>query len=123
MIGGNFGFKDKQPRLNQSNLIYRYTCECCKAFYIGKTERQFAVRIHEHMGVSVRTGVPLKTRPHSDIYDHCQKCHTHVTPENFTVEDSHQSENGVLTLESLYQKTNKPFIGKQQQSTPLMSFD
>ena len=39
-IGGQFTFKDKQPLLNRSNLIYRYTCECCKAFYIGKTERQ-----------------------------------------------------------------------------------
>ena len=60
MIGNRFGFKDRQPKLNQSNLIYRYTWERCKAFYIGKTERQLGVRISEHMAVSVRTGKPMK---------------------------------------------------------------
>ena len=103
-IGSRFGFKDKQPKLNQSNLIYRYTCECCKAFYIGKTERQLGMRISEHMGVSVRTGNTLKVQPHSDISDHCKKCQTNVSPDNFTIENSHQSEKGLLILESLYQK-------------------
>ena len=122
-IGSRFGFKDKQPKLNQSNLIYRYTCECCKAFYIGKTERQLGMRISEHMGVSVRTGNALKVPPHSDISDHCKKCHTSVCPDNFSIEDSHLSNNGLLILESLYQQTKKPAIGIMQQSTPLMSFN
>ena len=122
-IGNRFGFKDRQPKLNQSCLIYRYTCERCKAFYIGKTERQLGVRIAEHMAVSARTGKSLQNRPHSDIYDHCQKCRTQVYPDNFTVENSHQSAQGLLILESLYQKIKKPSIGKTQQSTPLMSFD
>ena len=122
-IGALFGFKDRQPRLNQSNLIYKYTCECCKAFYIGKTERQLALRISEHSGVSARTGKPLKSTPRSDIYDHCFGCRTKVSPENFTILDTLHSGNGLLLLESLHQKTQKPFIGKMQQSIPLMSFD
>ena len=48
---------------------------------------------------------------------------SHVKPENFKILDTLPSENGLYILESLYQKTMKPFIGKQQQSTPLMSFD
>ena len=59
----------------------------------------------------------------SDIYDHCKQCKTHVKAENFTIIDTLQTENGLLLLESLHQKTKKPVIGKQQQSTPLMSFD
>ena len=110
-------------KINSPDWIYKYTCERCKAFYIGKTERQFALRIAEHMGVSPRTGNPVKTRQHSDIFDHCQKCHVHVSPDNFTIEDFLPTENGLLILESLHQKTKKPFIGKMQQSTPLMSFD
>ena len=70
-IGNCFGFKDRQPKLNQSSLIYRYTCERCKAFYIGKTEGQLGMHISEHMAVSVRNGKPLQNHPHSDIYDHC----------------------------------------------------
>ena len=122
-IGSRFGFKDRQPKLSRSNLIYRYTCECCKAFYIGKTERQLGMRISEHMGVSVRTGKALKAKPHSDIFDHCQKCKCHINPDNFTIEDSHQTDKGLLILESLYQKIKKPTIGIMQQSTPLMSFE
>ena len=122
-IGRSFAFKDKQPRMNQSNLIYRYTCERCKAFYIGKTEVHFGVRIGQHTGISARTGIAFEKRPPSDVYDHCYKCQVHVSPENFSVEDTLPSEKGLLILESLHQKTKKPFIGKQQQSTPLMSFD
>ena len=123
LIGSLFGFKDRQPLMSKSNIIYKYTCECCKAFYIGKTNRQLAVRISEHTGISARTGKTLKKLPNSDIYDHCKQCKTHVKPENFTIIDSLQTDNGLLLLESLHQKTKKPFIGKQQQSTPLMSFD
>ena len=122
-IGATFGFKDKQPLMNRSNLIYRYTCECCKAFYIGKTEVRLAQRVAEHRGISARTGKSFSIPPKSDIYKHCQECHTLPSPENFTIEDTLQSSNGLLILESLHQKTKKPFIGKQQQSTPLMSFD
>ena len=47
-IGGHFCFKDRQPQLCKSNLVYKYTCERCKMFYIGKTEQQLAARISEH---------------------------------------------------------------------------
>ena len=122
-IGNHFVFKDRQPLNCKSNLIYRYTCERCKSFYIGKTKKQFAVRIAEHRGISARTGKSFKSKTQSDVYDHCQKCETPVSPENFTIEDTLQTDNGLLLLESLHQKTKKPQIGKMQQSTPLMSFD
>ena len=67
MIGGTFGFKDRQPLMNRSNLIYRYTCECCKAFYIGKTEVHLAQRIAEHRGVPARTVKSLSRMPHSTV--------------------------------------------------------
>ena len=122
-IGGHFCFKDKQPQLCKSNLIYKYTCERCKAFYIGKTEQQFAARIQEHTGVSVRTGKKFKSKNRSDVFAHCQKCQVHVKPENFSIIDTLPSEHGLLILESLHQKIKKPQIGIHQQSTPIMSFD
>ena len=122
-IGGHFGFKDRQPQMCKSNLIYKYTCERCKAFYIGKTEQQLALRISEHRGISARTGKKFASTPKSDIYDHCQKCKVHVVPENFKIIDTLPSGKGLLILESLHQKTKKPYIGIQQQSKPLMSFD
>ena len=111
-IGGHFCFKDRQPQLCKSNLVYKYTCERCKAFYIGKTEQQLAVRISK-----------LQKTPKSDVYDHCQKCRVHVRPEIFSIIDTLQSPQGLLILESLHQKTKKPQIGCHQQSTPIMSYD
>ena len=122
-IGGHFCFKNKQPQHCKSNLIYKYTCERCKAFYIGKTEQQLAARISEHSGISARTGKKLQTKPRSDIYDHCQNCHVHVQPENFSIIDTLPTEKGLLILESLHQKIKKPQIGIHQKSTPIMSFD
>ena len=122
-IGNHFSFKDRQPLLCKSNLVYKYTCERCQAFYIGKTKQQLAARISEHSGISARTGKKLAKTPKSDIYDHCQKCNVHVNPENFTIIDTLQTDSGLLILESLHQKTKKPTIGVMAQSTPLMSFD
>ena len=122
-IGGHFSFKDRQPQLCRSNLIYKYTCERCKSFYIGKTEQQLAARISEHSGISARTGKTHRSKPKSDIYDHCQKCQVPVLPENFSIIDTLPSDKGLLILESLHQKTKKPQIGIHQKSTPIMSFD
>ena len=47
-IGNRFNFKDKVSKLCMSNIVYKYTCELCKEFYIGKTCRQFRNRIREH---------------------------------------------------------------------------
>ena len=122
-IGSNFSHKDKTPKETLSNLIYKYTCECCQAFYIGKTDLQFACRIANHMGVSARTGDKLGVKPASDIREHCLKCKVHVKVENFTILDRLYDRCGILILESLHQKNKKPTIGIQQQSTPLLSYD
>ena len=121
-IGSHFSWKDKIPIECMSNLVYKYTCESCKAFYIGKTESQFKCRISQHMGVSARTGNDVK-KAHSEIRDHCFKCEVHIKAENFTILDRLFDKNGILTLESLHQKIKKPTIGIHQQSTQLLCFD
>ena len=121
-FGSHFSWKDKIPIECMSNLVYKYTCESCKAFYIGKTESQFKCRISQHMGVSPRTGKDVK-KAHSEIRDHCFKCKVHIKAENFSILDRLFDKNGILTLESLHQKIKKPTIGVHQQSTPLLCFD
>ena len=76
----------------KSNLIYKYTCGRSRAFYIGKTEQQLALRISEHSGISARTGIKFETTPKSDVYKHCKNCHVHVLPENFQIIDTLPSE-------------------------------
>ena len=44
-LGSVFCYKDALP-VCSSCLIYKYTCDGCNAFYIGKTERNFLSLIH-----------------------------------------------------------------------------
>ena len=122
-VGSHFSYKDKIPEECVSNLIYKYTCDSCKAVYIGKTQLQFRCCIAQHMGVSPRTGEGVKTKAASDIRDHSLKCRTHIKTENFQILDRLHTKNGLLLLESLHQKTKKPTLGTQQQSTPLLCFE
>ena len=122
-IGSHFSFKDKIPKECMSNLIYKYTCECCKAFYIGKTESQFRCRISQHQGLSARTGKEVSAKVASEIREHSLKCKVHIKDEDFTILDRLNNKNGILILESLHQKVKKPTIGIQQQSTPLLCYD
>ena len=122
-IGSSFSFKDKTPVDCMSNVVYKYTCECCKASYIGKTEVQFRCRICQHLGISPRTGAELKVPVASKIREHSLKCKTHINVDNFTILDSLPSKKGILILESLHQKIKKPSIGTHEQSTPLLCFD
>ena len=122
-IGSHFPFKDTIPENCMFKLIYKYTCENCKAFYIGKTQLQFHVRITQHQGLSARTGNELQTKVASDIRDHSLNCNSQVKNENFEVLDRLHDKYNLTILESLHQKTKKPSIGTQQQSTPLICFD
>ena len=122
-LGSHFSFKDKIPEEGLSNLVYKYTCNSCKAFYIGKTESQFRCRICQHLGISARTGEELSSKVHSEIRDHSLKCNTPINIDNFVILDRLQSNKGILMLESLHQKIKKPTIGTHQQSTPLLCFD
>ena len=122
-LGSHFSFKDKTPVDCLSNVVYKYTCERCKASYIGKTEQQFRCRICQHLGISARTGAELGIKVHSEIREHSLKCKTQINVDNFTILDSLQSKQGILILESLHPKIKKPCIGTHQQSTPLLCFD
>ena len=121
-IGTHFSYKDKIPEECVSNLIYKYTCDSCNAFYIGKTQLQFRCRIAQHKGISARTGDKLTSKNNSDIYAHSLKCKVYIKDENFEILDRLNDKNGLLTLESLHQKTKKPSIGIQESSTPLLCF-
>ena len=105
VIGNLFGFKDKLPESCMTKFIYKYTCECCNAFYIGKSYRQFKVRIFEHLGISYRTNSLLVRPPHLDIREHCHTEDHPMRQSNFSIIDTCRFKSDLLTLESLHQKT------------------
>ena len=115
-----------QHLFNLLLTFHKFTVCIIKGTYIiGKTQLQFQCRIAQHMGVSPRTVTveAMKSKVGSDIRDHSLKCKTHIKKENFKILDRLHNKNGLLLLESLHQKTKKPSIGIQQQSTPLLCFE
>ena len=40
--------KDKVPKQNKSNVVYKFTCPKCNINYIGKTDRTLLERVKEH---------------------------------------------------------------------------
>ena len=124
-IGNRFTFKDKMSKQCLSNVIYKYTCEFCKEFYIGMTCRQFRCRIREHCGLTVRKGNPCAkgSEVFSEVRNHCREKHQqHVDPDSFEVVARLRHKGDLETLESLYQRSLKPKIINQQQSVPLLSY-
>ena len=55
--------KDKLPKSQFSNVVYKITCPGCCSEYIGKTDRNFSTRIHEHA-----------TRENEPMFKHLSEC-------------------------------------------------
>ena len=67
--------KDKLPIFKQSNLIYKFTCQC-NSTYIGKTCQRLEVRVRQHIPGSLLSG--RLTYGHSQAMDSAIGEHLHT---------------------------------------------
>ena len=120
-VGSFFKLKDNIPKEMRSRVVYKYSCEACKASYIGKTIRTLASRISEHLGVSLVTGVPSSNVLYSAIREHMMDEHgsTRVNPANFTILDSGSNDINLKILETLHTIQQRPTIVKKETSLML----
>ena len=117
-----FRYKDMLPKDLASSVVYQYSCDSCKATYIGKTKRHLKTRIHEHKGRSVRTGKVVTTPLHSAIRDHSHEADHPIKDDNFSIIASSDSDMELLILESICQSVERPTLGGCESSTPLLCF-
>ena len=97
-----FPFKDRIPTLLRSHVVYKYTCQCCSALYLGQTRRYLYARISEHMGIFPLTGKKLATSSLSTILANSHQTSLRVSFNDFSLTSSgHSSSN----LEVLIQKS------------------
>jgi hypothetical protein len=75
-IGSLFRFKDQVSSEVRSGIIYCYSCDSCKASYVGSTKRRFRERVDQHLGISSRTARHLTTVTHSIPRKHAED-HNH----------------------------------------------
>ena len=122
-----FSFKDKIPLSVRSQVLYRYTCDCCKAIYIGKTRRHYGVRVLEHLGISLATGVNYTFNPNNNnntaILNHINNTSCRGKEENFRIIGSAKTDQLLCIKETLLIHKNKPNINTNERSTPIYLFE
>ena len=119
-----FPFKDRIPILLRSRIVYKYSCQCCSALYLGQTKRLLHTRISEHMGFSPLTGKKLSYTSPSAIQAHsANSCHP-ISPTDFSIISSPRSSSDfeLLVRESLLISKIKPSLNENISSVPLSLF-
>ena len=111
-IGSFFNCKDRVPTSLCSNIVYKFTCPCCQARYIGCTSRSFRIRMFEHMGKSFRSGNFLQKMPFSAIRDHSHKEDHPFSDRNFEIIARFRSNCDALVGEKLLIKDQSPEINQ-----------
>ena len=119
-----FSFNDKIPLSVRSHVLYRYTCDCCKAIYTGKTRRHYGVRVLEHLGISLATGVNYTFNHNNNnntaILNRINHTSCRGKEENFR---SAKTDQLLCIKETLLIHKNKPKINTNERSTPIYLFE
>ena len=122
-----FNFKDKIPLNVRSHLLYRYTCDSCKAIYIGKTRRHYLVRVFEHLGISLRThnkfSYNVKNSNNTAVLNHINNKKCLGKQENFNIIGSAKNDFTLSIKEALLIHKNKPKINTNDRSVPIYLFE
>ena len=122
-----FNFKDKIPHSVRSHLLYRFTCDDCKAIYIGKTRRHYGVRVNEHLGISLLTGNTYTFNPNNKnntaILNHINHTSCNGNHENFRIIGSAKNDYQLCVKETLLIHKEKPKINTNERSTPIYLFE
>ena len=105
-------FKDPQPQLLRSNVVYRLSCSC-GSFYIGQTRRNLVKRLDEH-----------QASLNSEVCNHLQSNPNHrVDFNNPQILTSSPDKSKLLILESLCIQQLKPNLNLDSKSFPLRLFN
>ena len=90
----------------KSNIVYKFTCDACKASYIGETTRHIFTKISEH----------LATDKSSNIYKHINasdSCKAACDIDSFVILDCAPTSWQLKIKEGLHIKLENPPLNKQ----------
>ncbi|XP_066913586.1 uncharacterized protein [Clytia hemisphaerica] len=96
--------KTEIEKCYKSGVVYQILCPCCKACYVGQTNRHTLQRIKEHQ------------RSSSPVGRHLQACNTTITMDDVTIlAQTNKSEDYLMTLEALFINELKPTLNKKDE--------
>ena len=108
-VSSFFSLKDKMPSALRSYVVYKFTCACCNASYVGETTRHYDVRVHEHLH--------KRSQP-SSIFKHLEgdkKCRDACDSSCFEFIDKDNSPFRLKVKEAIHTEWLKPTINKQKK--------
>ena len=77
-------------------------------------------RVHDHKGVSIRTGRPLSSPQFSAIRSHCETtCSNNISTSDFKILYRGKSETEIRIAESVFIKKLNPELNNDLSSSPL----
>ena len=101
-----FSVKDSVLRERRSRVIYKFTCACCNACYMGETLRHFSARVREHLSYDKS----------SHIFKHLQSselCRQSCSADCFEILDSAPTKFQLKLKEAMYINWEKPNLNQQ----------
>ena len=101
-----FSVKDSVPRELRSHVIYKFTCACCNACYIGETGCHFSTRVREHLSYDKS----------SHIFKHLQsseRCRQSCSVDCFEILDSASTKFQLKLKEAVHINWEKPNLNQQ----------
>ena len=106
--------KEKVLPPSESGLVYKYSCPICQQAYVGSTKKTLLSRIHEHKGISLRTGRPLSSPLFSSIRQHLERCDdSSINTEDFEILYRGKSETDIRIAESMLIKKLNPELNNE----------
>ena len=123
-LSNYFSYKDRPCKDLISGIVYKFSCGCCNASYIGQTKRHFKVRMSEHMGVSPLTNkISSSSGNLTAIREHVSNSGHVVSSENFSIL-AHADSSYLLELkESLFILRDNADLNRTIRSAPLYLYN
>ena len=94
--------EDSIPLFDNSNIVYRLTCNNCDATYVGQSKRQLKTRIKEH-----RNNIKLAPDEHSVVSEHIIHYDHKFNWEHASILDKEINYHKQLVSEMIYIKEQK----------------
>ena len=109
-----FPFKDSNPSVLSSKLVYKFVCASCSARYVGQTLRYFTTRIGEHFGKDKKSHIYQQLMSSSDCLNACSR-------DCFSILYTARTKHQLSIKESLFISWLKPTLSKQKSHQFMIS--
>ena len=102
-----FSYKDSNPSVLSSKVVYKFFCASCNDSYVGQTHRHLTTRIDEHFGKDEKSHIYQHFMSSADCLNACSR-------DCFSILDTARTKHQLRIKERLFISWLKPTLNKQK---------